>query len=38
MDDLKRLKKDWQENQNFPKLNQFEIYKILAPRPLPLKF
>ena len=29
MDDLKRLKKDWQENQNFPKLNQFEIYKIL---------
>lgn len=29
MDELKRLKKDWQENQKFPKLSQFEIYKFL---------
>ena len=29
MDELKRLKKDWQENQNFPRLNQSEIYKFL---------
>ena len=29
MDELKRLKKDWQENQNFPILSQSEIYKFL---------
>lgn len=29
MDELKRLKKDWQENQNFPRLSQSEIYKFL---------
>ena len=29
MDELKRLKKDWQENQKFPKLSQSEIYKFL---------
>ena len=29
MDELKRLKKDWQENQKFPKLSQSEIYKLL---------
>ena len=29
MDELKRLKKDWQENLNFPKLSKEEIYKLL---------
>ena len=29
MDELKRLKKDWQENQNFARLSQSEIYKFL---------
>ena len=29
MDELKRLKKDWQENLKFPKLSKDEIYKLL---------
>ena len=29
MDELKQLKKEWQENQKFPKINKSEIYKFL---------
>ena len=29
MDELKRLKKDWKENLEFPKLSKDEIYKLL---------
>ena len=29
MDELKRLKRDWQENLKFPKLDKEEIYKLL---------
>jgi len=29
MDELKQLKKDWQKNQKFPKINKSEIYKFL---------
>ena len=29
MDELKQLKKDWQKDQKFPKINKSEIYKFL---------
>ena len=29
MDELKQLKKEWQENQKFPKIDKSEIYKFL---------
>ena len=29
MDELKQLKKKWQENQKFPKIDKGEIYKFL---------
>ena len=29
MDELKQLKKEWQENQKFPKIDKTEIYKFL---------
>ena len=29
MDELKQLKKEWQKNQKFPKINKSEIYKFL---------
>ena len=29
MNELKRLKKDWKENQKFPKISKKEIYGLL---------
>ena len=29
MDELKQLKKDWQKDKKFPKINKSEIYKFL---------
>lgn len=36
MDELKQLKKDWQKDKKFPKINKSEIYKFFTKNPLQL--